>query len=269
MLAVAYLAATRAREAKKRGIRDQPQRRRQRADLVEQQRDPTPPRCTGPRADHLPHQYDHLVELAKTPPTPGPQVTHKPGAVSALNGVHTMRCGHRGDPLSSSLDPVLERITRWPSHNITTPRRSAARTPYTISADATWDHHVGTGLQSRRNIRDGDPAGVYRLPRRPGGPSSCWRGQGPCPGFCSQPLHEALDGTKRVTPDGLGVNTLTPGSRHPRHGPAIGGDVQHYPGARNHTAHTASNARSANSSGQVRPVWPVCAGGEARVVPPL
>ena len=48
-----------------------------------------------------------------------------------------------------------------------------------------------------------------------------------------------------------------------------GGDVQHYPGARNHTAHTASNARSANSSGQVRPVHAVCAGGEARVVPPL
>ena len=39
--------------------------------------------------------------------------------------------------------------------------------------------------------------------------------------------------------------------------------MQHYPGARNHTAHTASNARSANSSGQVRPVHAVCAGDES------
>jgi len=73
---------------------------------------------------------------------------------------------------TSSADVALERITRWPSH-ITTPRRSAARTPYTISisADATvgrclHETRDGSGrMSSMAETRAGSETSPPRRPR--------------------------------------------------------------------------------------------------------
>jgi hypothetical protein len=73
MFAAAYLAATRAQEAKK-GTRVQSRR----ADPAKQQRDPPPARRPRPGTPRLHDRHDHLVKLAATPTTPGPRLPLPP-----------------------------------------------------------------------------------------------------------------------------------------------------------------------------------------------
>lgn len=72
------------------------------------------------------------------------------------------------DPHSSSLDPVLEKITRWPSH-ITTPRRLPAITPYTITEDITMARHRPTPTTTKptgpTTSQLHHQAPIYRTPR--------------------------------------------------------------------------------------------------------